>query len=358
MNDSVWPGPLRAPVEGPSAWIGADLRTRPETWTYRLTQSDIAEIQAATAGVIARGIDIAEVTRDSFPLPTFAAVLAGHREALLHGRGFVLLRGLPVDAKPMRESAISFCGIGSHIGTFRSQNAKGHLLGHVRNLGGPPASVDPTVRAYATAERQTFHTDGCDVVGLLCLKPAKSGGLSSIVSSMTMYNRMAASRPDLASRLFAPMPFDRRGETPEGALPFYIMPVLTDYAGRLTCSYLRRNINSSQRHPDAPRLTPDDLAALDMWDDLANDGGLRLDIVLEPGDIQFVYNHTTLHDRTAFEDWPEEDRKRHLLRLWLCVPGDRPLDPVLAQRFGSVEIGNRSGIICKGTRLHAPLVPS
>jgi hypothetical protein len=357
MNDQAWTPP-RKPVEGPSAWTGTDLRTRPETWTYRLNPAEIAEIEAATAAVQAQGIDITELTKANFPLPTFGKTLASFREEILHGRGFVLIRGLPVDGKPILDSAIAYCGIGAHFGTFRSQNAKGHLLGHVRDLGGPPASVDPTVRAYATAERQMFHTDGSDIVGLLCLKQAKSGGLSSIVSSMSMYNRMAAERPDLVARLFAPMPFDRRGEIPEGAKPFYFIPVLTDYEGRLTCGYTRRNLNSSQRHPEAPRFTPEDIAALDMWDDLANDADLRLDMVLEPGDMQFLYNHTILHDRTAFEDWPEEDRKRHLLRLWLCVPGDRPLDPTLAQRFGSVAIGDRGGIVCKETRLHAPLVPS
>jgi hypothetical protein len=355
MNDQVSWSP-RSLVEGPSAWIGADLRSRPETWTYRLSGAEIAEIEAATAAAIASGIDIADVNRDNFKLPLFGATLDALRQDVVNGRGFVLLRGLPVEGKPILENAIAYCGIGSYFGTFRSQNAKGHLLGHVRDLGGPPASIDPTVRAYATAERQMFHTDGSDIVGLLCLKQAKSGGLSSIVSSMSMYNRMAQERPDLLRRLFAPMPFDRRGEVPEGMLPFYFIPVITDYAGHLTVGYTRRNLNSSQRHADAPRFTPEDVAALDMWDDLANDADLRLDMVLEPGDMQFLCNHTILHDRTAFEDWPEEERKRHLLRLWLCAPGDRPLDPTLAQRFGSVEVGNRGGIICKDTRLHFPLV--
>jgi hypothetical protein len=134
--------------------------------------------------------------------------------------------------------------------------------------------------------------------------------------------------------------------------------VLTDYAGLLSSGYTRRNINSSQRHPNAPRLTPLDIEALDMYDALANDADLRLDMVLQPGDMQFLYNHTILHDRTAYEDWPDEAQKRHLLRLWLCAPDDRPLDPVLVQRFGSVEVGNRGGIVCKGAVLHAPLEPA
>jgi hypothetical protein len=355
LDQPLLPRPL---IEGASAWTGAELRDQPDTWTYTLSGAEIAEIQAATAGVMRQGIDIADITRAVFPLPSFGPILDAIRQDIATGRGFVLIRGLPVEGKPILDSAVSYCGIGCYFGAMRSQNAKGHLLGHVRDLGGPTTLEDPTVRAYHTAERQMFHTDGSDIVGLLCLKQARTGGLSSIVSSMAIYNRMASERPDLVRRLFAPMPFDRRGEVPEGALPYYMIPVITDYAGHLSIGYTRRNINSSQRHPDAPRLTEDDYAALDLFDDLANDPDLRLDMVLQPGDMQFLYNHTILHDRTAYEDWPEEDKKRHLLRLWLAMPDDRPLDPILAQRFGSVEPGNRGGIICQGTRLHAPLVPA
>jgi hypothetical protein len=356
--DGSLANPLPRPlIDGPSAWVGATLRDRPETWTYTLSADEIAEIEAAVAAVLTAGLDVADVTRGNFPLPRFGRTLDALCREILEGRGFALIRGLPVAGKSMLQNAIAYCGIGGYFGKACSQNAKGHLLGHVRDLGGPTAAVDPTVRAYHTAERQMFHTDGSDIVGLLCLQQAKSGGLSSIVSSMAMYNRMATERPDLVRRLFAPLPFDRRGEVPEGMRPFYLIPVCTDYAGQLSVGYTRRNINSSQRHPDAPKLSSQDIEALDMLDTLANDSDLRLDMVLQPGDMQFLHNHTILHDRTAFEDWPEPERKRHLLRLWLAAANGRPLDPTLAQRFGSVEIGNRGGIHCAGARLHAPLEP-
>jgi hypothetical protein len=351
-------GPPRPLVEGPSAWTGTELRVRANTWTYTLSPDEIAEIEAATAGVMMQRLDIAEIDRGNFPLPRFGSTLDALRREILDGRGFVLIRGLPVADKPIQENAAAYCGIGSYFGVMRSQHAKGHLLGHVRDLGGPTTLVDPNVRAYHTAERQLFHTDGSDIVGLLCLRQARVGGLSSIVSSMSLYNRMATERPDLVRRLFAPLPFDRRGEVPDGMLPFYLIPVFTDCDGRLSAGYTRRNISSSQRHPDAPRLAPEDVEALELFDELANDSELRLDMVLEPGDMQFLHNHTVLHDRTAFEDWPDPERKRHLLRLWLCAPDGRPLDPVLAQRFGTVEIGDRGGIVCPGARLHAPLEPA
>src|SRR5580693_7906193 len=204
--------PPRPLIEGPSAWLGRDLRSREDEWIYRLSPNEIAEIEAATAAARACGLDIAEIRPADFPLPNLGTKLDRLREEVLNGRGFVLLRGLPVDDRPIADSAAAYCGIGSYFGNPRSQNAMGHLLGHVRDLG--LATSDPNVRTYQTTERQHFHTDSCDIVGLLCLKTAKSGGLSSIVSSMAIYNEMAKRRPDLARRLFEPFATDRRGASP------------------------------------------------------------------------------------------------------------------------------------------------
>ena len=347
--------PPRPLIEGSAAWRGSDLRHREAEWIYSLSSQELAEIEEATAAIRARGLDIAEIRRRDFPLPTLAPVLDRLRDEILNGRGFVLIRGLRVEDRPIADSAVSYWGIGTYFGNGRSQNAMGHLLGHVRDLG--LSTKDTSVRTYQTTERQHFHTDSCDIVGLLCLKTARSGGLSSIVSSMAIYNAMATRRPDLVRRLFRPFATDRRGEVPEGKRPFFEIPVYNDYEGYLSVLYSRPYINSGQRFPDAPRLAREDVEALDYFDMLANDADLRLDMTLQPGDMQFLHNHTILHDRTAFEDWPEPDRKRHLLRLWLAAPGARPLPPVYAERYGSVEIGDRGGIICPATRLHAPLEP-
>jgi hypothetical protein len=224
----------------------------------------------------------------------------------------------------------------------------------VRDLG-LSAENDPTVRIYQTTERQTFHTDSCDIVALLCLKTAKSGGLSSIASSMSIYNLMAQRRPDLAGRLFEPFSTDRRGEVPEGKKPFFDIPVFNDHEGYLSVIYARRYIQSGQRFADARRLSDLDLEALDYFDNLANDSELRLDMEFRPGDIQLLHNHTLLHDRTDYVDWDEPERKRHLLRLWISPPDARPLPDVYAERYGSTTPGDRGGIICKDTRPHAPL---
>jgi hypothetical protein len=345
--------PPRPLIEAASAWKGRDLRDQPQEWTYRLSPAEIAEIATATAGVRERGLDIAEIRREDFPLPTLGPVLDRLRNQVLNGRGFALIRGLPVEGRPVVDSAAAYWGVGTYFGNARSQNAKGHLLGHVRDLG--LHTEDPNVRTYQTTERQHFHTDSCDIVALLCLKTAKSGGMSSFTSSMSIYNAMATRRPDLVARLFAPFPTDRRGEVPEGKKPYFELPVYNDYQGYLSVIYSRPYIHSSQRFPDARRLTPEDIEALDMFDDLANDADLRLDMNFEPGDMQFLHNHTILHDRTAFVDWPEPERRRHLLRLWLAAPGARPLPPIYAERYGTITVGDRGGIICPNTRLHAPL---
>jgi hypothetical protein len=345
--------PPRPLVDGPSAWIGAELARHPEQWIYTLSPAELDELETAVAGV--RGRDLAGLGRDDFPLPRLGPALDGLRDEVLSSRGFVLIRGLPVEGRPIADSAAAYWGIGMYFGNPRSQNAMGHLLGHVRDLG--LATSDPNVRTYQTTERQYFHTDSCDIVALLCLKTAREGGLSSIVSSMAIYNEMAKRRPDLARRLFEPFATDRRGEVPVGEKPYFDTPVYNDYEGYLSAIYSGTYIRSAQRFAEVPRLTREDIAALEMFDDLANDKELRLDMELRPGDMQFLHNHTCLHDRTAFVDWPEPERKRHLLRLWLAAPDARPLPPTFAPRYGSTTIGDRGGIVCEHTRLHAPLEP-
>jgi len=348
--------PARRPVEGPSVWTGPQMQMREAEWTYCLTSSDRAELEAARAAVQARGLAISEIRRGDFRLPTFGPLLERLRDEVVNGRGFVRLRGLPVDDRPIAESATMYWGLGTWFGSARSQNAKGHLLGHVYDLGGNSAT-DPHVRSYATSEEQNFHIDRSDMVALLCLRRARSGGLSRLASSMAVHNVMLTRRPDLLERLYQPLPVDRRGEVPEGKAPFYEAPVFNECEGRLSVLYSRSHIGSAQRFPEARRLTPADIEALDMLNALAGDPALRLDMTLRPGDVQILHNHTILHARTAYEDWPEVERKRHLLRLWLSPPNGRPLPPVFAECYGTTTIGDRGGIICKGTSLHAPLVP-
>jgi hypothetical protein len=170
---------------------------------------------------------------------------------------------------------------------------------------------------------------------------------------MTIYNEMAKRRPDLAEQLFQPVAFDRRGEIRAGEGECFARPIFNDHAGLLSVSFTGRNVGSSQRHADAPR---NPLEAIELFSSIAEEPDLRLDMNLEVGDMQFVHNHTVLHDRTAYEDWPEPEKKRHLLRLWIAAEDARPLPETYIARYGSIEIGKRGGIQAPDTVLKTPLV--
>lgn len=342
---------LPAAVGGPSAWYGPEIAQSAE-WIEPLSPAELAEIETASRRLAQTEIDWESLRRDDFRLPILSARLARAIHEVLEGRGFVLLRGLPVERWGRRQAAIAFLGLGLHWGSLRSQNKHGHLLGHVKDMG--LSSQDPSVRIYQTRERQNYHTDSCDVVALLCLQPARAGGLSSLVSSVTIFNEMRKRRPDLARVLFEPIETDRRGEVPTGQRPFFEIPVFSWYKGLLSTVYHRNYIDSARRFPEVPPLLPEQVEALDLFDQLANDPALHFQMEFRAGDIQLVHNHTLLHDRTAFEDWPEPDRKRHLLRLWLAPEQARPLPPVFAERYGSIVLGQRGGITVPGTRYTIP----
>ena len=341
------------PVAGPAVWYGRDLQPRTD-WIRHFSAAELAELDAAVQAFKASGKPLAEISPASFPLPALGNTLAGILKEMLEGRGFAMLRGFPVDRYTREEQAIAYLGLGSWFGRARSQNAKGHLLGHVKDLG--LSITDPKVRYYQTNRKLEYHTDSVDVVGLLCLKTARSGGESFIASSMTLYNEVLARRPDLLPALFEPFPTDRRGEVPEGMQPWFDMPIFHWHAGRLTCIYVRQYIESAQQlFPQAKRLSKAQFEAMDLLDELVNDPQIHLSMAFLPGDMQFLHNHQILHSRNDFENWPEPERHRHLLRLWLAPASARPLPEIFAPRYGSVAPGERGGIVVSGTKPKVPL---
>ncbi len=338
----------------PSSWLGPSMFEQAESWQWSWTREEIVELEQAAAPLVKQEVEMGQIQQRDFPLNKLGPKLAKLRQELIRGKGFALLKGLPIEHYNEREIITIFFGIGTHLGSARSQNAQGHVLGHVRNLG--LDSTDPKVRIYQTSERQTFHTDSADVVGLLCIQPAREGGKSLLVSANAVFNEMHKRRPDLLSLLLQPIATDRRGEVPAGMLPYLLIPVFSYFADRITPFYQRQYIESAQRFPDAPPLTPQHFEALDLFDEICNDPNFHLSMMLEKGDIQFVYNHAMLHDRTGFIDWEAVEKRRHLLRLWLSIPGDRPLPPVFATRYGSIAVGNRGGILVPGTKLRVPWI--
>lgn len=350
--------PLR-PVQDPAGWAKDEV-ARATDWVHVLSAAEIADLDRAIARVEASGTDLADVGREQFGMPVFGPVLDTLREDIIDGRGFVLIRGVPVHRYSRLQSTIAFWGIGTYLGHAVSQNGKGHLLGHVVDLGSKTTD-GPTNRGYHTAEMLPFHCDGTtDIVGLLCLHPAKSGGESALVSSITIYNEMLRRNPEYVAALSEPIYRDRRGEIPAGAQPYYALPVFNFHKGYLTTNWQGPHIRSTSRFAELPRHSATLTAALEMFENLAQELCFAMDF--RQGDIQFLHNHVIVHSRTsAVEDFPEPERKRHLLRLRLMTPTGRPLPKTFfAQErvdIENVESGQRpsGSIIPPGVELKIPL---
>ncbi len=298
------------------AWRGTDIAGDP-SWQYVLSPDDVAELLAARAAAAARG-DMYGWTRADFRLPTLAPKVAAWLRELDRGRGFILIRGFPVEAHDEATCAGVYWGLGLHMGRAISQNTDGDLLGHVRDTGADPNAYG--VRLYKTRAEQDFHTDAADLIGLFCLRTAKSGGVSRIASSVAIFNRMLREQPNLVPVLFEPFPFDSQGQHKPGANPWFELPLCRVSDARLRTFFVPWYIRESQQHAAAPRLTTAQQAAVAFIETAANDPAAYLDMDFRPGDMQFLKNAAILHKRTAYEDWPEPERKRHLLRLWLVDP--------------------------------------
>lgn len=349
---------LGQPVDHPSAWSAQDMRERQAEWAYQLTPDDVAELEAAVAAAELTGKAVEDITLPEFYLPSLGPKLRGMLLEVTHGRGFQLLRGVPVHRFTRKQSALAYWGMGLHWGRARSNNKQGHLIGHIKDIGQDPDK--PETRLYATSAAQPVHNDGpADVVSLLCLAPASVGGDSHWSSSTSVYNRILARRPDLLEVLAGPWFFDRKGEVPPGKQPFFEIPVLNFHAGYLSVNFSANYYAGSQRHAEVPRLTPAHLEAIKVFEELAWSDELRLDWNLRPGDVQLLSNHTCLHSRAGFVDDPRDPAaQRHLLRLWLAPPGDRPLPEAYREIMGggSLEAGVRGGIATgEETRLRVPL---
>jgi hypothetical protein len=320
----------------PAAWLGKSLRDTDE-WVHRLSAAELADLDRAVARAQASGKPLLAITREEFPLGELAHAVALWSDELAHGRGFVLVRGVPVDRYSEDEAALAYWGLGLYLGSAVSQNSAGDLLGHVRDVGADPD--DPDVRLYKTRVALSFHTDGADIIGLLCLKQGRSGGRSLIVSSTTVYNEILRRRPDLVELLYQPWHHDAHGQQLEGRKPYFMLPICAPTPGGLRMFYLDWYIRQARRHPEVPPLTAPQEELLELITELANDPDLHLAMDFEPGDIQLLNNAVALHARTAYEDWPEAERKRHLLRLWLAAP-----DPAAAPDARHAGVAAKPGV--------------
>jgi len=304
----------RSAAVGPSVWHGHELADA-AAWTIELDDTQRAEIATQAGQAVSAGRTVETLRVEDMPLPSLRFVIDGCIEALTRGRGFILLRGFPIDGLRADVVELGYVGLGLHLGIPVGQDGRGSLLGHVRDERVP--RTGPHIRLYQTHERQDFHTDGADIVGLLCLHRAVAGGESRLASTHAVYNHILATRPDLLEVLYQPFAWDRNDEQPDGDPPFFEMPAIHDMDGVPRIFYIGWYIRDAQRHPDAPRLTPRQLEAMALMEQTANDPAFHVEMDFQPGDVQLIANWNILHAREAYQDADDPAQRRHLLRLWL-----------------------------------------
>lgn len=328
------------PVAGPSCWLAEDLE-QDQGWIHRFSDGEIAELDRAVEAVVSRGLPALSFSRDDFALTALADTIAHWAHAIDHGRGFVLVRGL--DPTRYDEDALLalYWGVAVHLGVPIPQNAKGELIGHVRDTGRDYQANN--VRGYTTSAELKAHCDASDVVGLLCRQTAKTGGQSLIASSTAVFNHIRENHPDYLQHLMGGFHFDLRGEgvtDDPNETTFNKVPVFSWFEGRLSCRYNGKTIIDGMRKAGTP-LEGTALEAVRAVGELAMTKPFRYDMTFEPGDIQLLSNHAVLHARSSFEDWPEPERRRDLWRLWLNLRDGRPLAPEFADRLNT---GPRGGV--------------
>lgn len=300
----------QAPVHTEAAWRRDDVQNE-DAWTDTLSADTIAALEPELRAVASRPLHT--LSGRDIPLAVLQDAVVRWRDVLIRGRGFVRIRGVPVQAWPLAWVERLYWALGQHLGLPGAQNGDGELLGHVRDLR---LGKDGDVRQYMTSEAISFHCDAADVVGLLCLKTAREGGRSRIASSVAVFNALLEQHPQLAPLLFEPFDVDARSDG--GTDVFRVRPAAY-HAGRLRTFYHSEYIRTASRHAGVASLSAKQLQLLDAYDALASSPEHCIEMDLIPGDIQLISNHTVVHSRTAYVDHDDPSLRRHLLRLWLTI---------------------------------------
>ena len=326
------------PVVGPLVWDGKRLE-QGEEWIDHWSAAEVDALRTALERARSRGLAPETMRRGDFDLPGMRDRFVKLGRELESGRGFLLLRGLPIEGLPIEDCKLLFWGIGLQLGVPINQTRHWQLLAEVKDVGEKTGTG--TSRAFRAPGPLRFHCDLTDVLGLLCMRNAEWGGRSQIVSAAAIHNVMLERRPDLLELLYRPFCFSRQGEEVEGESPWYERPVFAERDGHFTSYFTRTFIESAQRIDQVPRLTERQQEALVMVSALADELGLTFD--MQPGDLQFLNSHVTYHSRTDYRDHADPDRKRALLRLWLATPFSRPLPREFESFYGSPEAGSLRG---------------
>jgi len=344
------------------AWVGSDLAATTD-WIRPVSATAVAECEAALAGLRRRGLASPDFGREDFLLPTFSRDVDAVLEELENGRGLVLLRGFPVDRWAAEDLRDIYWGLGSHLGHIRYQNARGERIGEVRDeiarygavQEGP--AVDAVLGRSSRSKARSsgplrFHTDRCDVVSLLVVRTARTGGLSKVVSAVSVAETIRARRPDLHALLYQDYWRSRQGEEAGGEQQTYALPVFAEHAGKFTTQYSRTFVEAAQKLPGVPRMSAAQDEALDLHAAMCEE--LAFTMAFEPGDLQLLNNHVIYHARSAYEDTPGLDNDRLLLRLWLAPRNSRALPPGFEVLWGTTVPGAPRGGIAQARSSSEP----
>ena len=341
VSELAAPAPLMQPVEDRSAWLGQDL-ANDTRWRHQLTPEETNELENGLALVRQAGLAHEQITARDFPLDKMRATLDRLQHDVDNDRGLFMLKGIPVDKHDIEEIELIYAGIAAHLGRRIVQDTKGTLIDHVYDRGNSYDSI--AVRGYTTNAHLTPHCDSGDLVVLLCVRPAKSGGLNLLSSATTIYNRILEQHPEYLDALYRGFHYNIRGNGPPGGpgenITEHKVPVYSYYDGKLSCRYNQKAIKTAEQLPGVPPLTELEKAAIDYVAEVANAPDVRSEVQLEAGDIIFLNNHCVLHNRTGFEDHEDPAKRRRLLRLWLNLDHARKLTWEFADHYNT---GPREG---------------
>ena len=328
------------PVAERSTWTANELTTDP-SWRYALTNDEIDELDHATRFVQAKGLAVGEFSADDFPLPTLADRIESFADEVENGRGLAVVSGIPVERYDENAIRLLYWGFGVHAAIPISQNSKGQLMAEVSDRGNNYQDIN--TRGFATNAELRPHVDTSDMTTLLCIRAARSGGESRVVSSSSVFNTILREHPEHLEYLFRGYYNDLRGEGPTGDInevTTHRVPVFSHFAGRVSCSFNYRMIDGATKKTGIP-LTPEERAAIDCVREVADRDELNHRFSLKPGDIQMISNHSVFHSRTTFVDHDDPNKRRCLLRFWMNIRNGRPLEEHFAARYNT---GPRGGV--------------
>lgn len=326
---------LDGKVTDGTIWYARDLQEN-TSWLHAIAAEHQQEILEALEYAKEQGCTVASIKKENFPLPTLGGLLSQMQYELDKGYGFSVIRNVPIAGLRIEDIELLYSGITAHFGEKFNQDTKNTLIDHVADRGGD--YTDISVRGYTTNAQLTPHCDSGDLVVLLCVRPAKEGGLNNISCTMAVYNEIVENHPEYLEPLYKGFHYNIRGNGPLGKykdITAHRVPVFSYYDNMLSCRYNQKAILTAEELPGVEKLTQLEKDAINYVTELAMRDDIRFDVHLEAGDIAFLNNNTVLHNRGSFRDYDEPEKKRLLLRQWVNLENARALEDEFADHYNT-----------------------